>query len=84
MERAGLEGDKRLSGPQGGDAQIASRLAEGQVEMVIFFREPLGKQAQEPDVNRLMRLCDVHNIHLSTNPAAGRLFLDGLVDQMEA
>jgi methylglyoxal synthase len=84
MERAGLEVDKMLSGPLGGDAQIASRLAEGQVDMVIFFRDPLGKHAHEPDVNMLMRLCDVHNIPLATNPAAGRLFLDGLVDQMEA
>jgi len=84
MERAGLEVDKMLSGPLGGDAQIASRIAEGQVDMVIFFRDPLGKHAHEPDVNMLMRLCDVHNVPLATNPAAGRLFLDGLADKMEA
>lgn len=70
LERAGLEVEKMLSGPMGGDAQIASRLVEGQVDMVIFFRDPLGKHPHEVDVNMLMRLCDVHNIPLATNIAA--------------
>lgn len=83
MERAGLEVEKMLSGPLGGDAQIASRVAEGQVDMVIFFRDPLGKHAHEPDVNMLMRLCDVHNVPLATNPAAGRLFFEGLEEKID-
>lgn len=70
LERAGLEVEKMLSGPMGGDAQIASRLVEGQVDMVIFFRDPLGKHPHEVDVNMLMRLCDVHNVPLATNIAA--------------
>ena len=70
LERAGLEVECMLSGPYGGDAQIASRLVEGQVQMVIFFRDPLGKHPHEVDVNMLMRLCDVHNIPLATNVAA--------------
>ncbi len=70
LERAGLEVEKMESGPRGGDAQIASRLVEGKVDMVIFFRDPLGKHPHEVDVNMLMRLCDVHNIPLATNPAA--------------
>lgn len=69
LEKAGLEVEKMKSGPLGGDAQIASRLVEGQVNMVIFFRDPLGKHPHEVDVNMLMRLCDVHNIPLATNPA---------------
>lgn len=74
MERAGLEVERMLSGPYGGDAQIASRLVEGQVDMVIFFRDPLGKHPHEVDVNMLMRLCDVQNIPLATNEAtASRL-----------
>ncbi len=70
VENAGLEVERMLSGPYGGDAQIASRLVEGKVQMVIFFRDPLGKHPHEVDVNMLMRLCDVHNIPLATNVAA--------------
>jgi methylglyoxal synthase len=69
LEKAGLEVKRMASGPLGGDAQIASRIVEGQVNMVIFFRDPLGKHAHEVDVNMLMRLCDVHNIPLATNSA---------------
>lgn len=78
LEKAGLEVNKMQSGPYGGDAQIASRLVEGQVDMVIFFRDPLGKHPHEVDVSMLMRLCDVHNIPLATNPAAGIRFIDSL------
>ena len=75
LEKAGLEVERMTSGPLGGDAQIASRLVEGQVQMVIFFRDPLGKHPHEVDVNMLMRLCDVHNIPLATNQAAAELFV---------
>lgn len=70
LERAGLEVERMQSGPMGGDAQIAGRIVEGEVDMVIFFRDPLGKHAHEVDVSMLMRICDVHNIPLATNPAA--------------
>lgn len=75
LERAGLEVEKMASGPMGGDAQIASRIAEGLVDMVIFFRDPLGKHPHEVDVSMLMRLCDVYNIPLATNPAAAMRFV---------
>lgn len=78
LEKAGLEVERMESGPKGGDAQIASRLVEGQVNMVVFFRDPLGKHPHEVDVNMLMRLCDVHNIPLATNPAAAELFFEAL------
>ena len=78
LERAGLQVERMESGPMGGDAQIASRLVEGEVDMVIFFRDPLGKHPHEVDVNMLMRLCDVHNVPLATNPAAAKLFVDRL------
>lgn len=87
LEKAGLEVEKMLSGPYGGDAQIASRLVEGKVDMVIFFRDPLGKHPHEVDVSMLMRLCDVHNIPLATNQAAGKRLIDALkleLDQSEA
>ncbi|CAL66615.1 methylglyoxal synthase [Christiangramia forsetii] len=77
-EAAGYEVEKLLSGPLGGDAQIAARIAEGLVDMVIFFRDPLDKHPHEPDIFMLMRLCDVHNVPLATNPATARLLIKGL------
>lgn len=78
VERAGLNVTKMLSGPIGGDAQMAAMAAEKNLDMVIFFRDPLGKHPHEPDVQMLMRICDVHNIPLATNPAAARLFLKAM------
>ncbi len=77
-EAAGYKVEKLLSGPLGGDAQIAARIAEGLVDMVIFFRDPMDKHPHEPDIFMLMRLCDVHNIPLATNPATARLLIKGL------
>lgn len=78
IEGAGFDVEKLLSGPVGGDAQIASLLAIGKIDVVIFFRDPLDKHPHEPDVQMLMRLCDVHNIPLATNPATAALCLSGL------
>ncbi len=76
--RAGLEVERMESGPVGGDAQIASRIVEGKVDMVIFFRDPLGKHPHEVDVNMLMRICDVHNIPLATNIESAKRFVQTL------
>ncbi len=78
LEKAGFEVVKMLSGPVGGDAQIAAMVATGDLDAVIFFRDPLDKHPHEPDVQMLMRLCDVHNIPLATNPAAARLIMTAL------
>ena len=78
MEQAGLEVNKVLSGPMGGDAQIATMVATEQLDVVIFFRDPLGKHPHEPDVQMLMRICDVHSIPLATNFAAAMLILKGI------
>ena len=75
IEAVGLDVTKMLSGPLGGDAQIAAMVGEGKLDMVIFFRDPLDKHPHEPDVQMLMRLCDVHNVPLATNPASAQLFL---------
>jgi len=75
---AGYEVEALKSGPLGGDAQIAAKVAEGEVDMVIFFRDPLAKHPHEPDIFMLMRLCDVYDIPLATNPASGSLLLKGL------
>ena len=78
MEQAGLTVNKVLSGPQGGDAQIAAMVATKLLDVVIFFRDPLDKHPHEPDVQMLMRICDVHNIPLATNLAAAKLILKGI------
>ena len=74
-EKAGFRVERVLSGPMGGDAQIAARLAEGSIDLVIFFRDPLEKHPHEPDISMLLRLCDVHNIPLATNPATAELLI---------
>lgn len=80
-QEAGLEVKRLLSGPIGGDAQIAALVAEEQIEMVFFFRDPLDKHPHEPDVQMLMRVCDVHNVPLATNPACAELMLRGYIDK---
>ncbi len=78
VENAGLEVKKFQSGPLGGDAQIAARVVDGLTDMVIFFRDPLGKHPHEPDVNMLLRLCDVHNVPLATNKATAKVLINSL------
>ena len=77
-EEAGLKVSKVLSGPKGGDAQIAAMVVNGEIGMVFFFRDPLGMHPHEPDIAMLMRLCDVHNIPLATNPASAQLLIKGV------
>lgn len=78
IEDAGYDVHKLLSGPLGGDAQIATMVAESNLDLIIFFRDPLDKHPHEPDVQMLMRICDVHNIPLVTNPAAAELVIKSL------
>ncbi|MDR0228523.1 MAG: methylglyoxal synthase [Flavobacteriaceae bacterium] len=78
-EDAGFKVKRMLSGPLGGDAQIAARVAEGKTGMVLFFKDPLGKHPHEPDINMLLRVCDVHNVPLATNEASAQLLLNALV-----
>lgn len=78
IEKAGFKVLRLLSGPLGGDAQIGAMVAEKQLDMVIFFRDPLGKHPHEPDVQMLMRICDVHNVPLATNLAAAELMIKNL------
>lgn len=79
IQKSGFEVHKLLSGPYGGDAQIAAMAAQKELTMVIFFRDPLDKHPHEPDVQMLMRICDVHNIPLATNPASAELMFKALI-----
>jgi methylglyoxal synthase len=68
-DKCGLNAKRMLSGPKGGDAQIAAQVAEGQIEAVFFFVDPLGKHPHDPDIQGLLRICNVHDVPLATNPA---------------
>jgi methylglyoxal synthase len=78
IEKEGIKVTRLLSGPLGGDAQIAALVATGDIDVVVFFRDPLDKHPHEPDVQMLMRICDVHNVPLVTNRAGGDLMIKGL------
>jgi|SRR5947207_1178368 len=72
----GLEIECLLSGPMGGDAQIASRVACGQVTAVFFLVDPLSAHPHEPDIQGLLRVCNVHNIPLATNEATAEALMN--------
>lgn len=74
-DKVGLEVVSVLSGPQGGDAQIAAMVAEGRIRAVIFFVDPLSAHPHDPDIQTVMRVCNVHSIAIATNVAAADLFL---------
>lgn len=74
-EAVGLPVQTMLSGPLGGDVQIAAKVAEGEVAAVIFFIDPLGKHPHDPDIQSLLRICNVHDVPLATNPASAALIL---------
>lgn len=69
QEKRGLDVTRMLSGPLGGDAQIAGMVAEGRVNAVFFFVDPLASQPHDPDIQSLLRICNVHNVPLATNTA---------------
>lgn len=78
MEATGLEVTRFLSGPLGGDQQIGAMIAENNMDLVIFLRDPLMAQPHEPDITALLRLCDVHGIPLATNIATSELLVRAL------
>jgi methylglyoxal synthase len=78
-QATGLPVTRLLSGPWGGDAQIAARTAEGNVAAVIFLVDPLYAHPHEPDIQGLLRICNLYNVPLATNEATARLILQGLV-----
>lgn len=71
----GLDVECMLSGPMGGDLQIGARLAMGEVDLILFLRDPMTPQPHEPDIHALLRVCDVHNVPCATSEASARLML---------
>ncbi|MCY4526042.1 MAG: methylglyoxal synthase [Anaerolineaceae bacterium] len=74
-ENTRLKVRQMLSGPLGGDAQIAALVVEGGVAAVVFFVDPLGKHPHDPDIQGLLRICNVHNVPLATNPASATFII---------
>jgi methylglyoxal synthase len=77
-EATGLEIVRFLSGSQGGDQQIASRISYNEIDLLLFFRDPITAKAGEPDEAQLLRLCDVHNIPMATNIATAEALIHAL------
>lgn len=77
-EATGLEIVRFLSGSQGGDQQIASRISYNEIDLLLFFRDPITVKPNEPNESTLLRLCDVHNIPLATNIATGEALIHAL------
>lgn len=77
-EATGLKIQKFLSGSQGGDQQIAARIACNEIDLLLFFRDPLNPKPHEPNEANLLRLCDVHNIPFATNIATAETLIHGL------
>ena len=69
------------SGPLGGDQQIGAMLANGELNLIIFLRDPLTAQPHEPDVSALLRLCDVQKIPLATNASSAKIMLEALKNE---
>ncbi len=78
IEEAGLKVQKMESGPKGGDAQIAAKIVDGEINGIVFLRDPLGIHPHEPDIFMLLRLADVHNIPLATNLASASILIRAL------
>lgn len=79
IDNTGLKVQRFLSGPMGGDQQIGAKVSQGEIDFVIFLRDPLTVQPHEPDVNALLRICDVHCIPLATNIGSAEVIVKALI-----
>ncbi|MBP0959039.1 MAG: methylglyoxal synthase [Oscillospiraceae bacterium] len=77
-QATGLEIQKYLSGSQGGGEQIAARISCNEIDLLLFFRDPISPKPHEPNEMDLLRLCDVHNIPLATNIATAEALIHAL------
>ena len=77
-EATGLSIQRYLSGSQGGDQQIAARISCNEIDLLLFFRDPISAKPHEPNDMTLLRLCDVHNIPVATNVATAEALIHSL------
>ena len=80
MDETHLDIHRLASGPLGGDQQIGSLIVNKEIDLVIFLRAPLTAQAHEPDIQALIRLCDVYSVPIATNLASAEIFIRALND----
>ena len=77
-EATGLNVQRFLSGPQGGDQQIGARITYNEIDMVLYFRDPITGAVEQTDVMTLMKLCDMNNVPFATNVATAEMLVLGL------
>lgn len=77
-EATGLHIQRFMSGPQGGDQQLASSISCNEIDLLLFFRDPLNAKSHEPNDINILRLCDVHNIPVATNIATAEALIHAL------
>ena len=76
VANAGVNKVERVaSGPMGGDAEIGAMVTRGEINGVVFFRDPLDKHPHDVDISMLMRLCDVHEVPLATNYKSAHILI---------
>ena len=80
MDETHLDIHRLASGPLGGDQQIGSLIVNKEIDLVILVRDPLTAQAHEPDIQALIRLCDVYSVPIATNLASAEIFIRALND----
>ena len=77
-EATGLEITRYMSGAQGGDQQISARIACDEIDLLLFFRDPMTVKSNEPNDYDMMRLCDIRGIPVATNIATAEVLIHGL------
>lgn len=78
MDETSLSINRLASGPLGGDQQIGSLIVSQDIDLVIFLRDPHTAQSHEPDIQALIRLCDVYHVPVATNLASAEIFINAL------
>ena len=77
-EETDLTVERKSSGPLGGDMQIGAEVVNGDCHGIVFLRDPLTAQPHEPDISALLRICDVHDVPLATNPMSASYLVEGV------
>jgi len=78
MDETSLSINRLASGPLGGDQQIGALIVSQDIDLVIFLRDPHTAQSHEPDIQALIRLCDVYHVPVATNLASAEIFINAL------